>query len=146
MVTTIYKTADGHTFPTRAQAAKYEALTALELHIGEMCATHEDCDGLHETGHVSTYIVNYLNEITRLVNEYRSAKSVPNYSKEDVEDWVFLKLWRGDEFVGTPNSGYVRGIVNRVWVYLTSEGQSTSEYSELETELAERAWDHFEGS
>jgi hypothetical protein len=143
MIKAVFQTADGCFFPSRSQAAKHEASIAISMHIRENCKGGDD--DLYDEESVTNYLLNYPNEITRLVKAYQDSKGIPNYSKEDVTDWVILKLHHANEFVGAPRSGFLEGIVARVWAYLTSENPSATNYSEMEAELCERAWDHFEG-
>ena len=141
----VFQTADGTLHTSARKAAKHEASIALSMHITEHCTAHDD--GLFDVEDVANYVVRHEADVRHLVNAFNEAKLTPDYTLDEVQDWVILKLFYASEYVGEPNSGYTQGIVKRVWDYLQMESGTPNldQYSALETDLAERAWDHFEG-
>jgi hypothetical protein len=139
----VFQTEDGMLHTSARAAAKHEASQGLLVHFKKHCKETAD-DYLYKAEDVVNYLVQHQDEIGNLVDAFNVAKLAPDYTFEEVQDWVILKLFYGNEFVGIPNSGYTTGIVKRVWDYLQmGEGVPLDTYSDLERDLAKRALEHF---
>lgn len=129
---------DGQQFSRASSAVRHDAMTEVKAHVLEFCKQGDYRSMALED--VVEYLYDHATGIKLVVDAAKEASSRPDYTFEEVRDFIVANAYLRTEEVGTRDQMFT--LVQRVWGSITS-GNSTDFANAMHGDLYHLVLKHF---